>query len=136
MHSSNVQGFVRTVPTLYVVGACTVEFLHYVLLYRNTKHYATLNCSLKTLLSGGCTEKMFLFVKNCFFSFTKIKTFFSCVTCFFKIKQIIFSLSATLNRVVLLFLLLVESSILTYPKRHERSLDCDVVKFTRLIKKI
>ena len=30
-----------------VKGACAVQFLHYVPLYRNTQHYATLNCSIK-----------------------------------------------------------------------------------------
>ena len=28
-----------------VIGACAVQFLHYVPLYRNTQYYATLNCS-------------------------------------------------------------------------------------------
>ena len=31
-----------------VIGACAVKFLHYVPLYRNIQHYATLNCSIKT----------------------------------------------------------------------------------------
>ena len=54
MRSSNVQGFVSTVPTLceeeeeeeekkimlrcIVIGACAVQFLHNVALYRNTQH--------------------------------------------------------------------------------------------------
>ena len=55
MRSSNVQGFASMVPTLYkeeegciVIGARAVQFLHYVPLYRNTQHYTTLNCSIKT----------------------------------------------------------------------------------------
>ena len=35
-----------------VIGACAVQFLHYVPLYRNTQYYATLNCSIKTRLCG------------------------------------------------------------------------------------
>ena len=30
-----------------VIGTCAVQFLHYIPLYRNTQHYATLNCSAK-----------------------------------------------------------------------------------------
>ena len=30
-----------------VIGACAVQFLHYIPLYRNTKHHAILNCSAK-----------------------------------------------------------------------------------------
>ena len=30
-----------------VIGACAFRFLHYIPLYRNTQHYATLNCSVK-----------------------------------------------------------------------------------------
>ena len=38
-----------------VIGACAVQFLHYIRLYSNTKHYATLNCSVKTSLRAGGT---------------------------------------------------------------------------------
>ena len=38
-----------------VIGACAVQFLHYVPLYRNTQHYATLYCSIKTRLCSGGT---------------------------------------------------------------------------------
>ena len=31
-----------------VIDACAVQFLHYVPLYRNTQHCATINCSIKT----------------------------------------------------------------------------------------
>ena len=71
IHSSNVQGFVSTVPTLYetkkkknrkkimlrsiAIGACAVQFLHYVPLYRNPQHYATLKYSIKTRLCAGDT---------------------------------------------------------------------------------
>ena len=37
------------------IRACTVQFLHYIPLYRNTQHYATLNCSVKTCLRAGGT---------------------------------------------------------------------------------
>ena len=40
-----------------VIGACAVQFLHYVPLYRNTQHYATLNCSVKTSLRTRGTYK-------------------------------------------------------------------------------
>ena len=30
-----------------VIGTCAVQFLHYIPLYHNTLHYATLNCSVK-----------------------------------------------------------------------------------------
>ena len=30
-----------------VIGTCAVQFLRYIPLYRNTQHYATLNCSVK-----------------------------------------------------------------------------------------
>ena len=61
MRSSNVQGLVSIVPTLYeeekekillrciVIVACAVQFLHYVPLYRNTQHYATFDCSVKRI---------------------------------------------------------------------------------------
>ena len=38
-----------------VIGTCAVKFLHYVSLYRNTQHYTTLNCSIKTRLCTGGT---------------------------------------------------------------------------------
>ena len=38
-----------------VIGTCTVQFLHHINLYRNTQHYATLNCSVKTSLRAGST---------------------------------------------------------------------------------
>ena len=38
-----------------VIGKCAVEFLHYIPLYRNTQHCATLNCSVKTRLRVGGT---------------------------------------------------------------------------------
>ena len=40
-----------------VIGTCAVQFLHYIPLYRNTQHYATHNCSVKTSLHAGCTYK-------------------------------------------------------------------------------
>ena len=49
MRSSNVQGFVSTVPTLYQVEE------DYAPLYRNKQHYATLQCSVKTSLRAGGT---------------------------------------------------------------------------------
>ena len=49
MRSSNVQGFVSTVPTLYE------EEEEYIPLYRDTQHYTTLNCSVKTSLRAGGT---------------------------------------------------------------------------------
>ena len=67
MRSSNVQGFISTVPTLYeeeeedyarlygYIGTCAVQFLDYITLYRNTQHYATLNCSVKTSLRAEGT---------------------------------------------------------------------------------
>ena len=41
-----------------VIGACAVQFLYYVPLYRNTQHYATLNCRIKTRLCAGGTSKL------------------------------------------------------------------------------
>ena len=38
-----------------VIGAYAVQFLLYVHLYRNTQHYATLKCSIKTRLCAGDT---------------------------------------------------------------------------------
>ena len=38
-----------------VIGACAVQFLHYVPLYHNTQHYTNLNCSLKTRSCAGGT---------------------------------------------------------------------------------
>ena len=40
-----------------VIGTCALQFLHYVLLYRNTQHYVTLNCSVKPSLRAGGTSK-------------------------------------------------------------------------------
>ena len=45
--------------SMIVIGACAVQFLHYVPLYRNAKHYATLNCSIKTRLCAGGTQIKF-----------------------------------------------------------------------------
>ena len=42
-----------------VIGACAVQFLHYVTLYRNIQHYATLNCSIKSRLCAGGTYTRF-----------------------------------------------------------------------------
>ena len=41
-----------------VIGTRAVQFLHYIPLYRNTQHYATLNCSVKTILHNSrlCTK--------------------------------------------------------------------------------
>ena len=39
------------------MGACAIQFLHYAPLYRNTQHYATLNCRIKTRNCGGVTLK-------------------------------------------------------------------------------
>ena len=36
-----------------VIGACAVKFLHYIPLFRNTPHHATLNCSVETSLRAG-----------------------------------------------------------------------------------
>ena len=68
MRSSNVQGFVSTVPTLYEEDK---EEEDYAPLYdyrhmrssiftlhssnRNAQHYATLDCSVKTSLRAGST---------------------------------------------------------------------------------
>ena len=38
-----------------VIGACAVQILHYIPLYRHTQHYATLNCSVKMSLRAGGT---------------------------------------------------------------------------------
>ena len=38
-----------------VIGTCAVQFLHYIPLYRNTQHHATLNRSVKTSLRAGGT---------------------------------------------------------------------------------
>ena len=38
-----------------VIGTRAVQFLHYIPLYRNTQHYATLNCSIKTSLRAEGT---------------------------------------------------------------------------------
>ena len=38
-----------------VIGACAIQFLHYAPLYRNTQHYATLNCRIKTRKCAGVT---------------------------------------------------------------------------------
>ena len=38
-----------------VIGACALQFILYVSLYRNTQQYATLNCSIKTRLCAGGT---------------------------------------------------------------------------------
>ena len=38
-----------------VIGACAVRFLHYIPLYRNTQHYASLNSSVKMSLRAGGT---------------------------------------------------------------------------------
>ena len=43
-----------------VIGACAVQFSHYVPLYRNTQHYTTLNCSIKTRLCAGGTERLYI----------------------------------------------------------------------------
>ena len=64
MRSSNVQGFVITVPTVYEEEdyaplyrnkrmRSSIFILHS--LYRNTQHYATRNCSVKTRLRVGGT---------------------------------------------------------------------------------
>ena len=66
MRSSNLQGFVSTVPKLYEEEEDYAPlyrngrmrssiFLHYVPLYRNTQHYATLNCSVKMRLCARGT---------------------------------------------------------------------------------
>ena len=39
-----------------VIGARAVQFLHYIPLYRNTQHYATLNCSVKTSIASATTQ--------------------------------------------------------------------------------
>ena len=41
-----------------VVGTCAVQFLHYIPLYRNTQHYATLYCSEKASLRAECNVKI------------------------------------------------------------------------------
>ena len=41
-----------------VIGTCAVQFLHYIPVYRNTKHYVTLNCSVGTSLRTGGTYNM------------------------------------------------------------------------------
>ena len=78
-----------------IIGACAVQFLHCVPLYRNTQHYATLNCSIKTRLCAGGTsiyiqgdfhiliinEKVLLFyAKNNIWNFQEIFTFWDPVT--------------------------------------------------------
>ena len=40
-----------------VIGTCAVQFLHYIDLYRNTQHYATLNCSVNAGSRAGGTYK-------------------------------------------------------------------------------
>ena len=37
------------------IGACAVQFLHYIRLYRKTQHYATLNCRVNMSLRAGGT---------------------------------------------------------------------------------
>ena len=64
MRSSNVQRFASTVPTLFEEEDYAPLYrnrrmrsliLHYIPLYRNAQHYATLNCSGKTRLRAGGT---------------------------------------------------------------------------------
>ena len=43
-----------------VIGTCAVQFLHEIPLYRNTQHYATLNCSVKASLRVGGTQKKYI----------------------------------------------------------------------------
>ena len=43
-----------------VIGACAVQFLHYVPLYRNTQHYATLYCSIKRVYAPEAYKSYFL----------------------------------------------------------------------------
>ena len=68
-----------------VIGACVIQFLNYISLYRNTQHYATLSCSVKTSLRAGGTEKPMgdTFLPACFFNFNQpkliyIPTHFNC----------------------------------------------------------
>ena len=44
-----------------VIGTCAVQFLHYLPLYRNTQHYATLNCSVKRVYAPEA-HKIILFI--------------------------------------------------------------------------
>ena len=43
------------------IGACAVQFLHFISLSRNTQHCATLNSSEKTSLRAGGTENIIHF---------------------------------------------------------------------------
>ena len=43
------------------IGACAVLFLHYIPLYRNTKHYATLKCNVKTSLRADAHKNILHF---------------------------------------------------------------------------
>ena len=46
-----------------VIGACAVRFLHYIPLYRNTQHYATLNCSVKRVYAPG-SRKIYIVIMH------------------------------------------------------------------------
>ena len=60
-----------------VTGTCAVKCLHYIPLYRNTQHYATLNCSVKRVYApeahksplqySKITTEIFYSVQYCVF---------------------------------------------------------------------
>ena len=47
-----------------VIGACAVQFLHYVPLYRNTQLYATLNCSIKRVYATEAHKILYIFLRS------------------------------------------------------------------------
>ena len=57
---NRIESFCTPLITLrcMVIGACAVQFLHYIPVYRNTQDYATLNCNFVYYDTEECNVKM------------------------------------------------------------------------------
>ena len=92
-----------------IITACAIQFLHYIPLYRNIQHYATLNCSVKRVYGTEAHKT----INSVYYIDANILT---------KIIDIIYYNCIEMRRITALHLILLPISVIFTDQKSEFSL--------------